>query len=530
MTAPACPNDERFRLLFENNLAGSAIHELICDQAGRPCDYRFLDLNPAFERLTGLRRQDLLGRTVLEAMPTTEAYWIERFGAVVQSGISANFEDYSRALGRWYEVTAVHLAGQRFAVIFQDITPRKLAERERLATEAVLRRAVAEAEAANLAKSQFLSVMSHEIRTPLNGVIGMADMLAHTDLNEEQAAMAEIIEDSGKALLAVVGDVLDLARIEAGTLELNQAEFGLRRLVETAHGLFGAQARGKGLHLAVRIDPQLPDRLLGDEVRLRQVLINLLGNAVKFTEHGEVVLTVQPAAAAAAAGDGRTGLVFAVSDTGPGIPETFLERIFQPFSQADSTASRRHGGTGLGLAIARRLAGLMAGTLEVGARPGGGSVFSFTVALQLVPMDAPDRPGSSPEHPAWPRQPTVLVVEDDPTCQFTFHMMLNQLGCRYSLAENGLQAISAIESGTYDLVFMDCQMPECDGYEATRRIRELCAGLPRRLPIIALTANAFTEDRQRCFDAGMDDFLAKPCSLPAMRGALVRWLGSLDGG
>ena len=520
MSTAVYPREEHFRLLFENNIAGSAIHEMIYDAAGRPSDYRFLDVNPAFERLTGLCRQDILGRTVLEAMPNTEAYWIERFGAVVETGTPAHFEDYSAALDRWYEVTAFRLAKNRFAALFQDISARKIAEQERVATEGALRLALGQAEAATIAKSQFLSVMSHEIRTPLNGVIGMADMLVQTGLSEEQAAMAEIIEDCGKALLAVVGDVLDLARIEAGTLELSQGEFELRRLVEAVHGLFSIQARTKGLQLSVHIEAKLPDRLRGDEVRLRQVLINLVGNAVKFTEQGEVRLTVRPDPA---------GLAFAISDTGPGIPDAFQARIFEPFSQADASLSRRHGGTGLGLAIAKRLAGLMDGRLEVAARPGGGSVFQFIIPLQVIEAGTAPRPGPSPEHPLWSRQPAVLVVEDDPTCQFTFHMMLNQLGCSYSLAENGLQAIAAIEGGSFDLVLMDCQMPECDGYEATRRIRELCAGRPRRLPIVALTANAFTEDRERCFAAGMDDFLAKPCSLAVMRGALVRWLGHMDG-
>ncbi len=523
MTTPLYPGEEQFRLLFENNIAGSAIHELIYDSGGRPCDYRFLDVNPAFERLTGLRRQDVVGRRVLEALPGTEAFWIERFGEVVTSGAPAHFEEHAAALGRWYEVTAFRLTAHHFAVVFHDITQRKLAEQERIEAESDLRQALVLAEAANIAKSQFLSMMSHEIRTPLNGVIGMADMLAQTGLNEEQAAMAEIIEDCGKALLAVVGDILDLARIEAGNLELSQGEFALRRMVEAVHGMFSTQARIKGVQLALHIDPRTPDRLRGDEVRLRQVLINLLGNAVKFTEHGEVRLSVR----AEQAGAGRVELIWEVRDTGPGIPEAFHARIFEPFSQADTSLSRRYGGTGLGLAIAKRLAGLMGGNLSVASTLGQGSTFYFTVPMQMaVEVKAPRR-GSDPAIPAWSRQPAVLLVEDDPTCQFTVHMMLTQLGCSYSLAGDGLQAIAAIEQGAFDLVLMDCQMPECDGYTATRRIRELLAGQKRRLPIVALTANAFTEDRERCFAAGMDDFLAKPCSLEAMRGSLKRWLGSL---
>jgi PAS domain S-box-containing protein len=523
MSGHVFPGEEHFRLLFGNNIAGTAIHELLYDAAGRPCDYRFLDVNPAFERLTGLRRQDIVGRTVRETMPHIEELWIRRYGEVVASGVAAHFEDHASALGRWFEVTAFHLDANRFAVVFHDITQRKMAEQRRIEAEAALRLALSQAEAANVAKSQFLSVMSHEIRTPLNGVIGMADMLAQTGLNEEQSAMAEIIEDCGKALLAVVGDVLDLARIEAGNLELSQGEFGLRRMVEAVHGMFTIQARTKGVQLTLHIDPRVPDRLRGDEVRIRQVLINLLGNAVKFTEHGEVQLGVRTERSAA----GLNELIWEVRDTGPGISEAYRARLFEPFTQADASLSRRHGGTGLGLAIAKRLAGLMDGSLTVVSTPGQGSTFRFAVPLQLAAEAKTPRPGPDPATPAWNRQPAVLVVEDDPTCQFTFHMMLTQLGCSYSLAENGLQAIAAVEQGAFDLVFMDCQMPECDGYTATRRIRDLHAGRAHRLPIVALTANAFTEDRERCFAAGMDEFLAKPCSLEAMRNSLVRWLGQL---
>jgi PAS domain S-box-containing protein len=517
-------SEERFQLLFAANLAGVAIHELVYDAEAKPCDYRFLDVNPAFETLTGLHRQDLVGRTVLEVLPATEPVWIRRYGEVVDSGIPAHFEDFSAALGKWFEVTAFGLADRQFAVVFSDVTARKTAEQERMAAEKVLRAALVQAEAANLAKSQFLSTMSHEIRTPLNGVIGMTDLLLNAGLTAEQAEMARMVQECGNGLLAVIGDVLDMAKIESGHLELDCKEFDVRALVGELQAMFAATALIKGLCLVVSIEAAVPARLLGDAVRLRQILINLLGNAIKFTEHGEVRLTVGAVAVEA----GRQSVTWEVADTGPGIPEAYLPRIFEPFTQADATSSRHSGGSGLGLAIAKRLADLMGGTLGVDTKPGQGSSFRFVVPLAVSGAGPAVAPTGAAAGPALKRPLAVLVVEDDPTCQFTFHLMLSDLGCGYRLAENGNQAVAAVAEAEFDLVLMDCQMPECDGYTATRIIRERARPGARRLPIIAVTANVFTEDRERCRAVGMDDFLTKPCSLETLRACLLRWSGELS--
>ena len=512
-------SDERFRLLFEDNLAGSALHEMIYDAAGRACDYRFLDVNAAFEALTGLHRQELIGRTVREVLPGTESYWIERYAVVVASGIPAHFEEFSATIGRWFEVTAFRLAKDQFAVICNDITARKTAEHERVRSEAELRQALLRAEAANNAKTQFLAMMSHEIRTPLNGVLGITDLLLQSKLDDEQREMAGIIEDCGRSLLGVIGDVLDLAKIESGRMELEQSDFAMQRLLEEIDGTFSALARNKHLELRLEADPAIPAWLYGDVVRLRQVLTNLIGNAVKFTSQGGITVT----AGIQEAVDGLVTVVWTVSDTGPGIPEQYLPRLFEPFSQADASMSRKHGGTGLGLAIAKRLCDLMGGKLTFESRLGHGSSFRFALPLAVGRARSTPAPGPTGT-PGWSRPPLILVVEDDPTCQFTIHMMLNELGCRYSLAEDGVQAIAAVAAEPFDLVLMDCQMPNCDGYTATQTIRQRHA---RKLPIVAVTANVFNEDRDRCLASGMDDVLAKPCSLATLRASLVRWLGEL---
>ena len=402
-------------------------------------------------------------------------------------------------------------------VVFSDASERKR-------TEAVLHTALSQADAANQAKSLFLSTMSHEIRTPLNGVIGLTDMLLRAKLTPEQAQIAKVIQDCGHSLMAVIGDVLDLAKIESGKLELESRDLNSHRLIEEIRGLFAASTLIKGLSLTVSITPTVPVLLRGDAVRLRQVLINLIGNAVKFTERGEVTVAV----GATKSGPDRVTLTCVVSDTGPGIPEAYLSRIFEPFSQADTSVTRRQGGSGLGLAIAKRLTGLMGGTLTVKSRVGRGSWFRFTVPMELGSASVEVPLATEEVRPKVLNRPlTVLVAEDDPSCQFALQLMLDEIGCHARMVENGRLAIAAVKEGVFDLVLLDCQMPICDGFTAAKAIRKINTVMaPRRLPIIALTANVFTEDRERCREAGMDDFLAKPCTLEALKSCLLRWAGN----
>ena len=393
---------------------------------------------------------------------------------------------------------------------------------------AELRDLATQAVAANHAKSQFLSAMSHEIRTPLNGVIGMTDMLGKTGLTSEQEMMVKIIKDCGSSLLSVIGDVLDLAKIESGKVEIDRQVCDLRRLVEELRGMFVATALTKGHTLLFRVASEVPQHVLVDAGRLRQVLINLVGNAANFTDHGEVGLS----ASIDTSGPDRLLVRWEVSDTGPGIPADFLPRVFTPFSQANTSMTRHHRGIGLGLAISKQFVDLMGGDLTVTSTPGHGSQFRFVIPVGPCPTESavPAEEAERAILPAWSRPPSVLVVEDDAASQFALDLMLTELGCPHELAENGNRAIAAVTAGSYDLVLMDCQMPECDGVTATRVIREREPAGSRRLPIIALTAGVFTEDRERCRKAGMDDFLAKPCSLEALKACLVKWAGETESG
>ncbi len=374
----------------------------------------------------------------------------------------------------------------------------------------------AAAVAASRAKSEFLANMSHEIRTPLNGIVGMLALLGGTPLDVQQRRYAAVADASAASLLTLINDILDFSKIEAGKLELDAVPFDLADVAEQAVAVLWARAGGKGLAVACEVDPALARRRVGPADRVRQVLVNLLGNAVKFTDVGSVTLAVTA--------DADDAIRFAVTDTGIGIPADRLDRLFQSFSQVDASTTRKYGGTGLGLAISRQLAGLMGGTVGVRSEVGRGSTFWFTARLPTTDAAAAPVPVASVT-PAPTAGRRVLVAEDNEVNQMVVGEMLRRLGYAHDLVADGRAAADAAAGGGYDLVLMDCQMPELDGFEAAAAIRaaEAAAGRPR-LPVIALTANAIKGDRERCLAAGMDDYLSKPIDTAALAAKLAAWL------
>ncbi|QGY38782.1 response regulator [Pseudodesulfovibrio cashew] len=381
-----------------------------------------------------------------------------------------------------------------------------------------VRNAKRAAEVANLAKSSFLASMSHEIRTPMNAILGMADILWETKLTEDQSRYVQVFRSAGENLLEILDDILDLSKIEAGRLSLEEIEFNLYEVISKTCALIEPKARSKELSFSCDIAPTAPEFLSGDPVRLKQIIINLLGNAVKFTEEGTVSLSVDPLQTE----NEDLLLQFTVKDTGPGIPPDKLDAIFDSFTQADSSTTRRFGGTGLGLAISKRLVSMMGGRIWVESSHGSGSAFLFTARFNLSePIDImPGEPLPTIEDGDLPAL-NLLVCEDSKYNAFVIQTYLKNTPCTLTIAENGQVGVDAFKREAFDCVLMDIQMPVMDGYEATRTIREWEAENGRaRTPLIAMTAYAHSEAAQACLEAGADSHLAKPVKKSALFDAL----------
>ncbi len=457
-----------------------------------------------------------------------------------------------------YEMRLLPLNWDEWIAVVRNITALKASE-QRLKDDAQeleqkneeLEKALAAAREATRMKSRFLANMSHEIRTPMNGVLGMTDFLLGTGLTTEQQEYAEAIKRSADSLLALIEDILDLSRVEAGKLRLDRVDFPLQSTIAETASIFALQARAKGLEFVSNISSGLPENAVGDPGRLRQVLTNLLGNAIKFTERGQVTLKAEVVSQVRDA----IQLKFTVQDSGIGIPPGEQGRLFDAFTQVDESNTRKYGGTGLGLAISRQLVELLGGEIGVASQPGKGSKFWFTASFAKSKRpstaaragnkaDSPVRPAPAPRVPAVRSQTgtaqrtagpalvskgppatsmRILLAEDNEINQRIALRLLQKLGLSADAVVNGREAVEALEKRKYDLVLMDCQMPDMDGFEATAMIRKR-EGNTRHQTICALTANAMDGDRERCLAAGMDDYISKPLGLEKLRQALDRWI------
>jgi PAS domain S-box-containing protein len=665
-------SEEDYRLMVQNALSAVAVHSIVLDACGKPIDYVFLSVNPAFEQHTGLRAKDVIGRRATEVLPGVEdTRLIEIFGGVAITGESASFELHAEAMGRYYLVNAYRVAEGQVAAAFMDITERKLAEQALVESEQRLRcitdaardaivmmdsrgtvsywnsaaeslfghsraeaigkdvhellatdesaaahrtafpefartgrgkaigkklelaarrkdgqeitvdlslspvslngewhavgilRDITErkraerlqeqymaalenqkqameelwtaAESATRAKSEFLANMSHEIRTPMTAIVGYADILAEGLENPEHLEAVNTIRRNGAYLLEIINGILDLSKIEAGKLQVERIACAPGTVLAEAASLMRVRADAKGLALKLEYAGACPETISTDPARLRQILINLIGNAIKFTTAGEVRVVVRLV-------DGDSSqprLACDIVDTGIGMTSEQVERLFQPFSQADGSTSRKFGGTGLGLVISKRLAEMLGGDIRVTSAPGQGSTFTLTVdtgplsgvALLAQPGEAVAAP--SPVPPRGPRPSLkcrILLAEDGPDNQRLIAFLLKKAGAEVALAENGQiacdKALAARDRDTpFDVILMDMQMPVMDGYEAARRLRE--KGYSG--PIVALTAHAMADDRQRCLEAGCNDYATKPIDRDQLIGMMARITGEAGG-
>jgi PAS domain S-box-containing protein len=487
-------SEERYRMVAER----SRDVIIIADLEGG-----IVFASPAVEALAGYTPDECRGKIIDDLVDPEEWPRLPSVYAGMRAGVPGGAEWFARRKdGTRVRVDSVrapvHDAAGRVTgaqMIVRDVSERHRMEQARDAAQAALAQAKEEALAASRAKSAFVANMSHELRTPLHGVIGMVDLLSRTPLDPRQARYVEVASASARLLLSVINDILDLSKIEAGKLDIQRGAFSPRELVEEVTKVLEHAAQQKGLVLSSRVEPGLSGPLVGDATRIEQVLVNLVGNAVKFTDAGSVTVTAAPKSGP----EGAKRLRFTVRDTGIGISAAERPRLFEPFTQLDSSPTRQHGGSGLGLAICRELVQRMGGEIGVDSTPGVGSSFWFTVPLELA--------STRPEGRIEPGVGRVLLVEDTPVGAEIVGAILRGSGYTCDVAADGSQAVEAVRRSRYDIVLMDCQLPGMDGYEAAARIRALRGP---HVPILALTASATADDAARARLAGMDGHVPKP--------------------
>ncbi len=505
-----------FRALVENSSDGV----FLLDRKGA-----ITYASPSTIRLLGYRFPQLEGHSFLDIVhpddyETTRECYITTL-KYPGKPIPAVFRlKHARGDWRYIEVLAMnrfHDPSVDSTVLnYRDITYRKQVE-EQLNTAKVA------AESASRAKSEFLANMSHEIRTPINGILGMTQLAIDAESPKQQREYLELVRTSGEALLALINNVLDLSKIEAGRLELERIPFEIEALVQQTVTSMAWQAREKSISLITRVHPAVPRVLVGDPSRLRQVLVNLLANALKFTDRGQVGIEVFVEAAAG----GDIALHFTVEDTGIGIPADKQHLIFESFTQADGSTTRKYGGSGLGLAICVRMVELMDGHIWVESRPGAGSAFHFTAVFGAAPADAADTPALA--GPMTVRPLRVLLAEDNPVNRLLAVKLLEKAGHCVTTAVDGREALDRLAASAFDVVLMDVQMPELNGFETTAAIRAGERTTGRHQFIVAMTAHALVGDRERCLEAGMDAYVSKPISQTTLMAVLAEAAAHVDG-
>ncbi len=510
-------SERRYRTLFERSPLPLA--------ASDRDTFRYIAVSDSLVEKYGYTREELLEMTIFDLVVDEQRAEMRAYVEAHPDGTGGSRPGQGLPMRQRLkdgsvidvEVTSTveELEGHVCRIAFyHDVT-----ERNRVVAE--LARAHDRAVEASNTKSAFLANMSHELRTPMNGVIGMNDLLLESGLEGEQLSYAEQVARSGEQMLAIINDILDISKLEAGHVELDITTFELPAAIRDACAGPRADAESRGVALEIDIHDAVPRLLRGDGRRLQQIVLNLVSNAVKFTSRGNVSVEVS-----APATDPRyVALQVVVADTGIGIEAAALAHMFEPFSQADASTTRIYGGTGLGLAIVRELVDLMGGIVSAESEPGEGSRFTVTIKLeQATAANGTDTAAGEPLAPLWTSPPLVLVVEDSTVNQIVAARSLERCGCRAVVASDGREALAALARRRFDAILMDCQMPVLDGYEATAQLRKREARRGAHTPVIAMTAHAMDGDRERCLEAGMDDYISKPMRREELAALLHRWI------
>jgi PAS domain S-box-containing protein len=498
---------EKFHKLFDSNPSLMALSNMP--------DRKFIEVNGAFIKKLGYSKEEIIGKSssdidlFVQAEKQAEvAELLKREGKIRDIELEVRKKNGDTIVGLFSGELIDNQLEKIFLTVMTDITEKKQAEK-------ALTLAKEQAEAANIAKSNFLANMSHEIRTPMNGILGFLELLQNSELTTEQKEYIREAQSASTVLLGVINDILDFSKIEAGKLSLEKISFNLHAAVEDTLALFVQKGQEKGLELRGIINKSVPEEVEGDPVRLRQIINNLVSNALKFTDQGKIEIIVD----CKEEKNDVIKLLFEVRDTGIGIRSENLGKLFNSFTQADPSTTRKYGGTGLGLAISKELAQMMEGDIDVSSKFGEGSVFSFYIRMKKVKGEKAVAPPKNAEPkfsaPENNFKPQILVVEDNEANCKIMTGMLKTRGIACDIAVNGKEALEAVKAKAYDIVFMDCQMPVMDGYESTEKIREY-EGSDKHTFIIAMTANAMESDRQKCLEAGMDDYISKPVNYPLM--------------